>query len=178
MKEIITQKQTPINAGQMPFPSLFPRLEPKRTTATTTKVKLKLLATTAAALLVHERMTTATKRTALEGITSLLLIIGIITSVKAGAQLGVTQDFVRLVDGSHLLLGVFLADTLLVGLVGVELLGCLAVRRLDLSLVCVGGDAEDLVVVLLLAALERYLGFLEDGVDLVALVGAGFGGAV
>lgn len=137
---------------------------------TTAKVHLELLTSA----LVHEGVTTASEGASMVRVV-LLLGVGVVASVKAGAQLRVTEDLVGLVDGGHLLLGLLLGHALLDGLVRVELLRGLAVSRLDLPVVRVIGHAEDLVVVLGLAALQGDMGFLQHRVDMLFLVGVVLG---
>lgn len=131
------------------------------------------------ALLEHERVAAAAgaavaERAALEGVL-LLVGVGVVAAVEAGAQLRVAEDLVRLVDAGHLLLGILLAEPVLHRLVRVVDLGRLAVRRLDLPLVRVARHAQHLVVVLGLAALQRDLRLLHERVDDVVLVGPDLG---
>lgn len=85
-----------------------------------TKLELDVGTTAAAALLEHEWMTTTEGvALSLEGVWSLLRV-GIIATVETGTQLGVAQNFICLVDAGHLLLGLFLRDTLFGGLIRVE----------------------------------------------------------
>lgn len=143
---------------------------------TRSELEIELLAT---ALLEHEgpSTTTTTKGVALERVTALLslLRVGVVASIEARPQFGVAQHLVGLVDARHLLLRLLLADARLHRLVGVVHLGHLAVRRLDLSLVGVVGDPEHLVVILCLATLQCNLGFLQQRVDNVFLLGPRFG---
>ena len=137
------------------------------------KLEVELLP--AAALMEHEGVAVAA-----EGVPAVLLLllvrVGVVAAVEARAQLRVAEHLVRLVDGRHLLLGLLLGEALLGRLVRVVQLGQLAVRRLDLALVRVVRHAEDLVVVLCLAALEGDLCFLKERVDDVVLAGVGLGG--
>lgn len=106
------------------------------------------------------------ERTALEGLALLLVAIRIVSSIESRAQLRVVEHLVRLVDGGHFLLGVFLADALGRGLVRVMLLGELAVCALDGTVVGVAADAQDFVVVFLFGPGEKGVRFLEEGLDL------------
>lgn len=139
---------------------------------TTAEFELKLL--TAGALVEEERRATAL----LEGMALALLGIGIIATIKACAQLGVGKYLVRLVDRLHLLLSCLLGEALLVRLVRVMLLGQLAVGALDLSLVGVAGHAEDLVVVLGLAAAQFDLRLAQQRLHNRLLVGRDLGGSL
>lgn len=138
------------------------------TTRETPRPELELeLATTRTALLEHERVSA----TMAEGVSLLLLVrVGVVTAVETCAQLGIAEDLVCLVNLRHLLLGCLLGETLLGGLVGMMLLGELAVGGLDLAFIGIVGYPEDLVIILVLAALQGNLGFLHEGVDDVLLV--------
>lgn len=107
----------------------------------------------------HELLSAAAKRITLVVILPLIRV-GIITAIEARPQLGVAEDLVSFIDASHLLLCLLFSDSLLDGLVGVELLRGLAVGGLDLALVGVVGHGEDLVVVLAFAPLEGDLGLV------------------
>jgi hypothetical protein len=100
----------------------------------------------------------------------LLVRVGVVTAVKARAELRIGKDFVSFVDAGHLLLSLLLGETLLGGLIGVVLLGKLAVRRLDLAVVGVVGNSEDLVIVLCFAAFEGDFCIVEELVGEGALV--------
>jgi len=139
------------------------------------KLELELLATPATTTLVeHKRMALAAERVPL--VLLLLVRVGVVAAVEAGAQLRVAQHLVRLVDGRHFLLGLLLSEPLLGRLVRVVELGQLAVGGLDLALVGVVGHTDDLVVVFCLATLKGDLGLLHERVDDVVLARVGFGG--
>ena len=137
-------------------------------------MELESSSSSGSALLEHEGVATSVAEGAsVEGVAAvplLLVGVGVVAAVEAGAQLGVAQDLVRLVDGRHLLLGRLLGEPLLGRLVRVVLLGELAIGRLDLALVGVVRHAQNLVVVLCLGSLECDLGLLHQRVDHVALV--------
>lgn len=122
-----------------------------------------------AALLEREGHTSKRIAAKVEG-ALLALSVGIVSTVKPGAQLWVIEDLVGLVYGGHLALGCFLTQTLRDGLIWVKLLGEFTVGRLDLAAVGIVRDAEDLVVVLVLAPLECNLGLLEKRRDYSVLV--------
>lgn len=149
--------------------------EPKRRTTAAAAAKLELELLTP---LLEKHGLTVSKRTTLEGRAALFLRVGVVTSVKPGAQLGVTQDLVRLIDLRHLLLGVLLGKAVAVGLVRVVFPRHLAIRRFDLAFVGVAGYTENPVVILCFRALEVDAGFVQEGVDNVLLVLSCLGGAL
>ena len=149
------------------------RLVPKRKPSRPPKLELELLTPTT--LLEHERVPSGPERAPLVEL-GLLVRVGVVAAVEAGAQLRVAEHLVRLVDAGHLLLGFLLGQPLLGRFVRVVQLGELAVGGLDLALVGVVRHAENLVVVLCLAALEGDLGFLQERVDDVVFAGVELGG--
>lgn len=97
----------------------------------------------------------------------MFLTVRIIPPIEAGAQLRVAEDFVRLVDLGHFLLGLFFRDALGDGFVRVELFGEGAVLAFDGAIVGVVGDVEHLVVVFGFGSFELHLSFLEELADSV-----------
>lgn len=103
----------------------------------------------------------------MEGLALLLLTVGIVAAVEAGAEFGVAEDLVCFVDFGHFLLGLLLGHALGGGLVRMELLRHGAVLALDSALVGVVVHVEDLVVVLRLGPLQPYVGILQHLGDFV-----------
>jgi hypothetical protein len=110
------------------------------------------------------------KRTALEGILLLLLIVGIIASIKPRFQLWITQHLVSLIDCSHFLLRILFLDALVDGLVRVKLAHHFAIGRLDLTFIGVTRETKNFVVVFGFGAFEEGLGVLQHGLE---FLGAG-----
>lgn len=121
-----------------------------------------------AALLEEELLATAAgaEGAAVEGLALVVLAVGVIAAVEAGAEFGVAQDLVGLVDLGHFLLGLLLGHALGGGLVRVELLRHGAVLALDGALVGVVVHVEHLVVVLGLGPLQQHVRVLQHLRDL------------
>lgn len=146
---------------EVEFETTAAKLRPSTSTAPLAP-KMELRSTS---LKVHKRVSPAL----LERTTPLFLIIRVVAPVKAGAQFRIAKYLVRLVDRRHLLLGILFVDAMFGCLVGMVLLGGLAVCRFDLFLIGILSHTENLIVVLGLAALQSDLGFSQDRLDFLSL---------
>lgn len=126
-------------------------------------------ATAATALLEDELVASAAgaEWAAVKRLALLLLAVGIVAAVEAGAEFGVAEDLVSLVDVGHFLLGLLLGHALRGGLVRVELFRHGAVLALDRALVGVVVHVEHLVVVLRLGPLQLYVRGLQHLRDFI-----------
>lgn len=106
------------------------------------------------------------KGAAVERLALLLLAVGIVAAVEAGAELGVAEDLVGLVDLGHFLLGLLLGHALGGRLVRVESLRHGPVLALDGALVGILVHVEHLVVVLGLGPLQLHVRILQQLLDL------------
>lgn len=99
-----------------------------------------------------------------------LLGVWVVTSIESCTELCVAEHFVRLVNGCHFLFGFVLVNSTVNRFVRVVLFRGFSIRRLNLLLISIVGNAENLIVILSLATFERNLSLVQDGVNLILLI--------
>lgn len=102
----------------------------------------------------------------MERLTLLFLTIRVVPAIKPRPQFWITQYLIRLVNPRHFFLRFLFRDSLLGGFVRMVLFRHIPIGALDGTVIGVGRNFKDFVVIFRFGAFEEGVGFLEEGLDL------------